>query len=275
MPADLHLHSLVSDGTAGPGDVVRRAAESGLTIVAIADHDDAGGSVAAREAGKERGVAVVSAIELTARVDARPEGTVHLLGYRIDPANEVLAATARKNRLGKRAQIEGMLARLRSLGIPIADDDVGLDRTSDAYVGRNKIASALVQRGLAKDRLKAFKRYLNPRTRGWVDPEVVAAAEAIASIHAAGGLAVLAHPTSEDLDRHLGKLCEMGLDGIEVYRPRAQGGLLARLEKAAERRKLLATGGSDWHGLYPSIPLGQWKVEDEKIRPFLERVLTT
>ncbi len=270
--ADLHLHSLVSDGVAEPAEVVRRAAESGLHTIALADHDETKGYAAALEAARAAGVTLVPAIELTARVEDRPDGTVHLLGYGIDPGHEALAAAALRNRLGKRAQIVGMLERLRELGIPMADEEVGLDRTSDAYVGRNRIASALVVRGLAKNRLKAFKRYLNPGARAFVGPVVIPAADAIAAIHAAGGLAVLAHPTADDLDRRLGKLCEAGLDGIEVHRPRALGSLLERIERARERRGLLATGGSDWHGLYPGIPLGDWKVDEEKIRPFLERL---
>jgi len=269
---DLHLHSLVSDGTAGPAEVVRRAAAVGIGTLAVADHDDTRANAPALLAARELGVVVIPSIELTARVDARPDGTVHILGYGIDSKNGALEAVALRNRLGKRTQIVAMLERLRELGVPIADEEVGLDRSSDAYVGRNKIASALVVRGLAKNRLKAFKRYLEPGARAFVPPEVVPAQEAIAAIHAAGGLAVLAHPTGDDLDRRLGKLCDAGLDGIEVFRPRAQGGLLTRIERARERRGLLATGGSDWHGLYPGIPLGDWKVEAERIRPFLERM---
>ncbi len=100
----------------------------------------------------------------------------------------------------------------------------------------------------------------------------MSAEEAVSAIKSAGGIAVLAHPTAEDLERHLAKLCAIGIEGIEVYRPKAQGQLLERIEKARERRGLLATGGSDWHGLYPSIPLGEWKVREDKVKPFLERL---
>jgi predicted metal-dependent phosphoesterase TrpH len=272
VSADLHLHSLVSDGVADPAEVVRRAAASGLTTIAIADHDDTKANALAAQAAKELGVTLIPAIELTARVDARPGGTVHILGYGIKDGSEPLESLAKRNRLAKRGQIIAMLERLRELGIAIADEEIGLDRTSDAYVGRNKIASALVTRGLAKNRLKAFKRYLEPGAKAFVSPEVVAALDAVAAIHTAGGLAVLAHPTADDLDRHLGKLCEAGLDGVEVWRPRAQGSLLERIWRARERRNLLATGGSDWHGLYPGIPLGDWKVAAEKLAPFLERL---
>lgn len=271
MKADLHLHSLVSDGIADPADLVKRAAASGLDLIAIADHEDTRANAPALAAAKELGVRLVAAIELTARVDARPEGTVHILGYGIQESPE-LEAVALRNRLGKRTQVIGMLERLHELGIPVQDEEVGLVRTSDAYVGRNRIASALVVRGLAKDRLKAFKRYLNPGARAFVPPDVVPAAEAIAAIHAAKGIAVLAHPTADDLEKRLGKLCEAGLDGIEVWRPRAQGVLLERIERARERRGLIGTGGSDWHGLYPGVPLGDWTVGEEKIQALLDRL---
>lgn len=272
MTIDLHLHSLVSDGVASPADVVRRAAAAGLTVVAVADHDDTGGTAVALAAGREHGIIVVPAIELTARVDARPDGTVHLLGYGIDPANAELARISRQNRLGKRAQVISILDKLKALGVELADADVGLDRASEAYVGRNRVASALVLRGLVKDRLKAFKRYLNPGARAFAAAEVVAAADAMAAIKAAGGIAVLAHPTEDNLDRHVGKLCELGLEGIEVYRPKAAGSLLERIERARETRGLLATGGSDWHGHYPGTPLGEFKVRAEQVRAFLDRV---
>jgi predicted metal-dependent phosphoesterase TrpH len=273
--ADLHLHSLISDGTADPAEVVRRAAACGIQTLAVADHDDTRANAPALATAKELGVTLVPSIELTARVDQRPGGTVHILGYGIASGSEALEKAALANRLGKRTQIVGMLERLRELGISLTDEEVGFDRSSDAYVGRNRIASALVVRGLAKNRLKAFKRYLEPGARAFIPPVVVDAVTAITAIHSAGGLAVLAHPTGDDLDRHLGKLCDAGLDGIEVYRPRAQGGLLERIERARERRNLLATGGSDWHGHYPGVPLGEWKVDGEKIRPFLERFPTS
>ncbi|MBI3723759.1 PHP domain-containing protein [bacterium] len=272
MSVDLHLHSTVSDGTVSPKELVARAAASGLRTIALADHDDASGIGEAREAARALGIALVPAIELTARVDPRPEGTVHILGFGIDPASEELCAVSRRNRIGKRAQIVSMVERLRARGIAIEDEEAGLDLPGDRYLGRNRIASALVARGLAKDRRRAFKRFLSPGREAYASPEVVSAEEAVSAIKAAGGIAVFAHPTADDLERHLGKLVKIGVEGIEVYRPHAQGQLLEKIERARERRSLLATGGSDWHGLYPSIPLGEWKMQEEKVRAFLDRL---
>jgi predicted metal-dependent phosphoesterase TrpH len=272
VTVDLHLHSLVSDGTATPEDVVRRCAEVGLKTIAIADHDDAASVAPARAAGAKHGVRIIAAVEMTARVDGRPDGSVHVVGLGVNPEDPVLLEASRKNRLGKRDQILGMLDALRKLGIPIDPEEVGLRPGEDSYVGRNRIASILVQRGLCKDRLKAFKKYLNPKARGWVPAEVVSGEDAVRAIRAAGGIAVLAHPTEEDLERRLGKLCDAGVEAIEVWRPKAQGTLLEKIERARERRGLLASGGSDWHGLYPGVPLGDWKVSEEQVRPLLERL---
>ena len=269
---DLHLHSLASDGTASPEDVVRRAAASGLTVLAIADHDDTAGVARAREAATAHGVVLVPAIELTARVRPGPEGTVHVLGYGVALDSAPLVEASRANRLGKRTQVLAILERLRSLGIALDAEELGLREGEERYVGRNQVASALVTRGLAKDRFKAFKKYLAPHGQAHVPAEVVAADVAVAAIRAAGGLAVLAHPTEEDLDRHLAPLLALGIEGIELYRPRALGSLLTRVERARAKHDLVATGGSDWHGLYPEVPLGQWKVDPEKVRPFLERM---
>jgi predicted metal-dependent phosphoesterase TrpH len=269
---DLHLHSGASDGSASPEDVVRRAAAVGLSIIAITDHDETEGSARARNAAAAAGVRLVPAIELTARVHPGPEGTVHVLGYGIDFANAKLEEAARANRLKKREQVAAILERLRAEGVPITPEEIGLEPGATRYIGRNQIASALVVRGLAKDRFKAFKRWLAPSGRAYVPVEVVSAESAVAAIRGAGGIAVLAHPTDDDLDRRLAPLVALGVEGIEVYRPRAQGSLLARVEKARAKYGLVATGGSDWHGLYPEVPLGDWKVKAEQIAAFLERL---
>jgi predicted metal-dependent phosphoesterase TrpH len=271
VTVDLHLHTNVSDGIASPADVVRSAANVGLKLIAVADHDDAAGVPEAVRVGKELGVEVIPALELTARAGEKL-GTVHILGYGIDPAAAALVEVARRSRVGKRAQIERMLERLAAEGVAIPPEEVGLVPGEERYIGRNRIASALVRRGLVKDRLKAFKRWLNPGGRAFAEAEVVPATDAIAAIHAAGGLAVLAHPGDEDLDRHLKPLLAAGLDGIELYRPKLIGRLLERVEKTAAKHSLLVTGGSDWHGLYPGLPLGQWKLVPDKVAPFLERV---
>ncbi|MCO5167230.1 MAG: PHP domain-containing protein [Planctomycetes bacterium] len=274
---DLHLHSDVSDGLLAPAELAARAARAGLTALALTDHDAVDGVAALRAAatqqvaGGEVRLEVIPAIELTARVRGGPQGNVHLLGYGLDPAAPRLAAAARHNRLAKRAQIEAILRRLaKDEQVHLGLDDVAPGRAPDAYVGRNQVAAALVRRGKAKTYRHAFQRFLGDRRVP--PPAVVDAAEAVAALREAGALVVLAHPTHHDLDHHLAPLLALGLDGLEVYRPHAQGGLLERIERAAREHDLLVTGGSDWHGHHPDPPLGSWRVEPARIEAFLAAV---
>lgn len=264
---DLHLHSAASDGLHSPGEVARRAGRAGLGVIALVDHDETRGT-AELLAAAPPALRCIPAVELTVHASPGPLGSIHLLGYGVEPDCPALLEVARRNRLGKRAQIEAILRELRSNErIEIGWDEVAGGRGEDAYVGRNQIAEVLVRRGLSRDRRKAFRRYLEARRVPEV--EVVTAAEGASAIRAAGGLTVLAHPTHHDLDRHLRPLLGLGLDGIEVFRPRAQGSLLSRVQEAAGRHALLVTGGSDWHGHHPEPPLGTWRAPSGALEPFL------
>lgn len=266
---ELHLHSTVSDGTLAPEELARRAAKAELELVALTDHDATDGVAAFADAARKLGVRAIPALELTARVLPTAHGTVHLLGFGVDLANAQLQAAARKNRLAKRGQVDGIFRRLaEEEGITLRLADVAPGRPDDAYVGRNHVASELLRRGHAKTHKHAFERFLEARRVPKLD--AISAAEAVAAIKAAGGVCVLAHPSHHDLDHHLRPLLDLGLDGLEVWRPRAVGGLLARIERAMAEHRLLATGGSDWHGHYPEAPFGTWRLPRERVLPFLE-----
>lgn len=267
---DLHLHSTVSDGLVSPEELMARAARAGLRTIALTDHDSTDGLEALRAAAPPD-MEVIPAIELTCRVKGGPMGTVHLLGFGLAPGAPRLEAAARANRLGKRAQIDAVLRRLaREEQIHLTWDDIAPGRGPDAYVGRNLVASVLVRRGHAKSYKHAFQRYLVAKKVPSV--EVVDAAEAMAAITEAGGIAALAHPTHHDLDHHLRPLLDLGLRAIEVHRPHAAGGLLARIEAAARDHALLSTGGSDWHGHHPDPPLGSWRLAPEQVQGLLDEL---
>jgi 3',5'-nucleoside bisphosphate phosphatase len=266
--ADLHMHSTSSDGVYSPAEVAARAGRAGLSTVALTDHDTTAGWDSFSAAGAALGLRCIPAIELTCRVLPGPLGTVHVLGYGVDPRDPTLEAVAGTNRRAKHVQLRAILAKLEAEdGLRIPWEEVAGERGEDAYVGRNQVASVLVRRGVVKTRQRAFRRYLNA---GRVPSAVVAPApDALAAIHAAGGLAVLAHPTKRDLDQHLRPLLALGLRGIEAYRPRV-GHLLSRVLRAAERHELLVTGGSDWHGHFKDPPLGHWIAPPDPLLPFLQ-----
>jgi len=158
---ELHLHSTVSDGTLSPEELARRAAKAELELVALTDHDATDGVAAFAAAAAKLGVRAIPALELTARVLPSAHGTVHLLGFGVDLANPQLQAAARKNRLAKRGQVDGIFRRLaEEEGITLGLEDVAPGRPDDAYVGRNHVASELLRRGHAKTHKHAFERFL-------------------------------------------------------------------------------------------------------------------
>ena len=268
---DLHLHTTISDGSISPAELVRRATAEGHRAIALSDHDTTAGlaEAAATAAGLAGAPQLIPALELTAQVHGA--GSVHILAYGIDPAAPELAAIAARNRAGKRARMAAILSELAEReGIRIDYEELAAGRGPDAYVGRHHAAAALVRRGIVKKRQKAFRRYLRDEK---VPPaEVVDAREGLAAIHAAGGVAVLAHPTGFDLKRHLAPLIAAGLDGIEVHRPRGAVAHRQRVAGLAERHGLLVTGGSDWHGHYPEPPFGQWSAPESVLEPLLAAI---
>lgn len=263
---DLHLHTTGSDGALTPAALLAQARGAGLARIALSDHDTLtplppGADATARPA-------VIPAIELTCRVRSGSAGTVHVLGYGVDPAAPALQEVARRNRLAKQAQVRAILSDLEAReGIDLPFAEVLGERPPDAYLGRHMIAAALVRRGKAKTRRKAFRRYL--RSDRVPDLEAAPAEDAMRAIHAAGGLSVLAHPTKLDLAHHLAPLLRLGLRGLEVHRPRLIPAHAARLEERAARHGLIVTGGSDYHGHYPEPPLGTWRPPAACLEPFL------
>ena len=247
MKVDLHLHSTASDGTLAPGALVRRAAEEGFATLALTDHDTVAGIAEAQAAAREAGIRLIPGVELSC--GAQKE--LHILGYGIDPQNEPLLAFSRHRREEREARAQKMVARLAQAGRKITRErQLPLDR---AVVASPHVARARVEAGYASSVSDAFDRFLVPGKCGYVPREDVRVAQAVALIHGAGGVAVLAHPMQLKLgDMALDALVRewkgQGLDGLEVYHPSAQNNHAAMLLHLAWREGLLVTGGSDFHG---------------------------
>ncbi|MBL4848746.1 MAG: PHP domain-containing protein [Planctomycetes bacterium] len=271
MTVDLHLHTLVSDGAVTPTELVRRATLEGHQAIAISDHDTTAGLAEAARAARvlEGAPQLIPAIELTVQIPHG--GTVHVLGYGVDPAAPELAEVAAENRAGKRARMRAILAGLKEReGISVSYEELAAGRGEDAYVGRHHAAAILVRRGIVKTRQKAFRRYL--KDSRVPEPVVVDAARGLAAIRAAGGVTVLAHPTPHDLKKHFKSLLKSGLDGLEVHRPRGAASHRERVGALAAQEGLLVTGGSDWHGHYPDPPFGHWAAPDRLLEPLLAAI---
>ena len=249
MCVDLHTHSLYSDGTLPPRELVRLAAANELKGFALTDHDTTEGVDEAQEAGRELGLQVVTGLEISAM---HREFSLHILGYGIDPHHRELLHWLTRLQQGRLTRNAKILDKLAAMGIDISPGD--LARLSHCgQAGRPHIARLLVDRGIVKTMHQAFARYLGHNKPAWQPRFAYTAAESIDIIHRAGGLAVLAHPGQLDpgmkiQPRIIRELVERGLDGLEIHYPSHTRKMVKRLLRLAEKYDLLVTGGSDFHG---------------------------
>lgn len=264
MPSvvDLHLHTLCSDGEFPPEEVVRQAAAKGLHTIAIADHDTVAGIPEALECARLVSLRVIPALEISCEL---AEGEVHLLGYFVDWSPEApLAKMLARFRASRAERARVMVERLRRLGMPITWEEVEAFAAGES-VGRPHVARALVARGYVQSVAEAFERYLFRGGPAYVPRFKLAPAEAIALIHQAGGVAVLAHPL--DILDVVSWLAEEGLDGLEAYYSGYDPDVSAQIAAIAVRHGLIVTGGSDYHGprVSPGIDIGSVDVPEEVI----------
>jgi 3',5'-nucleoside bisphosphate phosphatase len=240
---DLHSHSTASDGSRAPADVMAAAHAAGLIAIALTDHDTVAGIPEARTAAETLGVRLVPGVELSA-----VEGDVetHLLGLHLSRPEEIEAGLAALRDM-RRLRAIRIVERLNDLGVRIAFQAVA-DQAAGAAIGRPHVARALVEEGWATDLRDAFDRYLGNGRPAFVAKDNLSMVDAIAMIHRAGGLAVLAHPGHSGTRERLETLAAQGLDGVEVLHPSHGAEDVARMRALADFLGLLPSGGSDWHG---------------------------
>lgn len=254
---DLHTHSSYSDGSLTPGQLVREAARAGLAAIALTDHDTMAGIDEAIATGKETGIEVLSGIEISADQEGRD---VHLLGYCANPKNSGLRSLLAELQAARENRNQAILGRLDILGIRLNMSD--LIASTAGLIGRPHIARQLVLQGHASSMDHAFRRFLKKDGRAYVMGDKFPARDTIRVIREAGGIAVLAHPTTLDyrlkgVPAIVERLYEYGLGGIEVYYPGHNRKICQALLELAKRWQLAVTGGSDYHGaLKPEIKLG-------------------
>lgn len=251
MRIDLHTHSSISDGTDTPAELVVKAREAGLDVVALTDHDTFAGLDEAALAAERLGVEVVRGMELSC---TRQGNSVHLLAYGADPAASGLAEEMAKVRGGRMGRVAGVLRRLAELGVPVTEDQVLAEVGNSPSVGRPHIADAMVKAGHVRDRTEAFDRFLADGGPAHVARYAIDVERGIDLVHQAGGLAVIAHPWGRGREVTLpaeflrSLTAEHALDGIEVDHHDHDAETRARLRLLADELGLLATGSSDYHG---------------------------
>jgi predicted metal-dependent phosphoesterase TrpH len=245
--ADLHIHSTASDGRLTPAEVVREAAKRGLSFIALTDHDTVDGIAPAKAAAKSfPQLKVIPAIEISTDI---PEGEVHVLGYFIDYTDAELEASLDRFRNSRVKRAQGMVAKLENLGIHIDWQRVQ-QIAGGTTIGRPHIAQAMMEKGYIDSFKQAFTDYLGRDRPAYVEREKMTPAEAVALIIKAQGLAVLAHPlTVNEPEAITIELKAAGLAGIEAYYDGYTAEEVNRLVELADKYNLIATGGSDYHGL--------------------------
>jgi hypothetical protein len=243
---DLHLHTTASDGLLQPATLVDRAAEAGLTIVAITDHDTTAGVDEASAAAAARNLRVVPGIEITAVEHGRD---VHILGYFLNTRCAVLTEFLAAQRADRLRRVAAMADKLTALGCRIDLEGLLADGAgSSRSVGRPALADALVAGGHAADRSDAFARLLGRGKPAFVPRTGVAGADVIAVIHAAAGIASLAHPGIMHDDEAVRALAAVGLDALEVWHSDHSADDQQRYYQLAAELGLARSGGSDYHG---------------------------
>jgi predicted metal-dependent phosphoesterase TrpH len=258
MRVDLHAHSNRSDGTFTPTELVRLAAERELDVVALTDHDTTDGLEEAFAEGGRRGVEVVPGVEFSAEFD---HTSVHVLCYWMDVEDEGMQAELGRLRDDRFRRGELMVERLRDLGI---DVDFGRVRqiAGEAPIVRPHIAQAMVEAGVVGTEKEAFERYIGDGRPGHVAKHALDPVDAVALINAAGGVCVLAHPgmwgdQTSVPDALIERMANAGMRGLEVDHPDHTPEARDHYRRLAGELGLIATGGSDCHGVrYDPVRLG-------------------
>jgi predicted metal-dependent phosphoesterase TrpH len=266
LKIDLHSHTRMSDGTLSPQELADFMGERGVEVFSISDHD----TLAAYGAFEPPpGARVITGIEINT---TWRDNEVHVLGYGVplgpSPINELLEYNQKQRRL----RAETMVERLRAAGYNLTLDDV-LQESGGAFaIGRPHVAKALVRLGIAESVDAAFREMLRRGKPGYVPQIYTTPEHAIATISAAGGIPVLAHPGRLKDRILIDELAARGLRGLEVFYPLHDPADTREFRETALRYGLVMTGGMDFHDIrYHTGGVGI-EVDAEDLRPFLELV---
>ena len=256
---DFHVHSNASDGSLSPRDVIRKASEEGLDVIAITDHDTTAGIGDAVEAEKEFGMTVIPGVEIS--IDFQP-GTNHLCGYFIDTENDQLRSGLQFVQDARRNRNPIIVQKLNDLGIDITMPEI-VEQAGGDQIGRPHFAKVLLKKGYVKDTQEAFDKYLAKGAPCYMDKQRLSLEHAVKMIKSAGGAAVLAHPaelrfnTEKEYRDYFQYAKDTGVEGVESYSSHHSAEQNAMFRQMADELQMFSTGGSDFHGeTKPRIQLG-------------------
>ncbi len=269
MKADLHLHTTASDGRLTPAEIVERALSLELSVIAVTDHDCVNGVQDALDAADGSRIMVIPGVEIDTDTSTRE---VHILGYFVDYRDPGLLHTLEELRASRLDRGRKMVAKLADMGLPLEWDRVR-ELASGGTVGRPHVAQAMLERGYVSTLKEAFVRYIKRGGPAYVQRKKPTPVEALTAIIEAGGLPFLAHPGDmDDLEPYVRQLKSAGMVGLEVYYGTYPSEKIARLKALADKYDLVASGGSDYHGLDNTIgsEMGRTDIPPES----LERLIS-
>lgn len=245
---DLHCHSLASDGTLAPGDLVIAAFAAGVRTLALTDHDTLAGMPSAAAAAGRLGIRFIRGVELSCGWEQR---TVHVVGLDFDHADGPLQEGIAGLQAARRARAARIAAKLEALGVAHALERVQR-QAAGGQITRQHFARLLVEDGLCRDARRAFKRFLGRARRAYVAASWAPLSEVLAWIHGAGGYAVLAHPfayrlSASTLERLIAAFRAEDGDALEVCCGTSGPADVTRAAELARRYGLLGSVGSDFH----------------------------
>jgi hypothetical protein len=265
MKVDLHTHTLASDGALTPRQLVDKAAEYRVDVLAVTDHDSTDGIAEASEAAaRHPGLTLVPGLEINCNVEG---AEIHVLGYLVDHQARWFQEFLATQRAARTARVHTLAARLTELGMPIDPAEV-LALAGEAAPGRPHVAQVMVKRGYVRSVREAFDKYLRSDGPANVPRHRLTPVQAIEVIRRARGVAVLAHPGLADRDAMIPELVEAGLEGIETYYAEHSPEQVRNYLDLCRRFDLVATGGSDFHGPHtgrtnppgtPAVPISAWE----------------
>lgn len=268
MLIDLHSHTTASDGLLEPGELAVAAADAGIDVLGVTDHDTVDGISQARTMAGELDLEILGGIEISCFHNGLE---IHILGLGIDEHANGLADFLQQLMDARVERFRAMVERLADLGVELDAEEILA--STESSVGRPHVARALIEAGHVASIHEAFDRYLNRGKPAYVERFKLEARTAIERIHAAGGVAVQAHPGAMGRDTDIPGLVEAGLDGLEAFHPEHSPSARGRYEKFAQEYDLLLTGGSDFHGddAGRATRLGQCTTAEQQFNDLQER----
>ena len=267
---DLHTHTVASDGTYRPSELVAEAARRGVRVLAVTDHDSTDGlAEAIATARAHPPLTIVPGIEINCDVEG---AEIHVLGYGMDYEAAWFQDFCREQREERRARVHRTAERLAELGLPIDVERV-FALVQEGSAGRPHVARVMVERGYVKTVREAFDRYLASGKPAHVPRRKLAPEDAVRLLRRAGGVPVFAHPGLAERDGLIPSMVEAGLMGIECYYSEHSPAQRGTYLDLCRRYDLVATGGSDFHGPpvraatlgHPTVPLATWDALQAKV----------